>query len=344
MSMSQAGFWDWEERQAKLTQKKDLLVRLNQIVPWETFRPTLEKIHQKPRKSNAGRKAIDVVVMFKLLVLQQLYKISDEELEYQVSDRLSFMQFMGFSLADEVPDATTVWLFRKQLMGQGLIEVLFEQFDSYLIEQGYAAKGGQIVDATLIPVPKQHNSNPENEQLKRGEIPQDWQDKPHRLAQKDTDARWTKKGGKSHFGYKNHINVDAEYGLIRQYQVTNAAVHDSQVLGDVLDDDNEADRLWADSAYRSEAIETVLELMGFDSQIHERAYRNRPLNDEQQQSNRTKSKTRAKVEHVFGAWTMQMGGKLVRVIGIVRVRAYLGLKNLTYNLMRYTFLQTQAAS
>jgi IS5 family transposase len=342
--MSQAGFWDWEERQAKLTQKKDLLVRLNQIVPWETFRPTLEKIHQKPRKSNAGRKAIDVVVMFKLLVLQQLYKISDEELEYQVSDRLSFMQFMGFSLADEVPDATTVWLFRKQLMGQGLIEVLFEQFDSYLIEQGYAAKGGQIVDATLIPVPKQHNSNPENEQLKRGEIPQDWQDKPHRLAQKDTDARWTKKGGKSHFGYKNHINVDAEYGLIRQYQVTNATVHDSQVLGDVLDDDNEADRLWADSAYRSEAIETVLELMGFDSQIHERAYRNRLLNDEQQQSNRTKSKTRAKVEHVFGAWTMQMGGKLVRVIGIVRVRAYLGLKNLTYNLMRYTFLQTQAAS
>jgi IS5 family transposase len=341
--MSQPGFWDWEERQTKLTQKKDLLVRLNNLVAWEAFRPTLEKIHDKPRKSNAGRKAMDVVVMFKLLVLQQLYNISDEELEYQVSDRLSFMQFMGFSLADEVPDATTVWLFRKQLSEQGLIETLFEQFDSYLIEQGYAAKGGQIVDATLIPVPKQHNSDKDNEQLKRGEIPPSWQDKPQRLVQKDRDARWTKKGGKSHFGYKNHIGIDVEYGLIRRYQVTDASVHDSQELGNLLDDDNEADSLWADSAYRSEAIEAVLELMGFDSQIHERAYRNRPLSDEQKQSNRTKSKTRARVEHVFGAWTMQMGGKLVRAIGMMRVKAQLGLKNLTYNLMRYTFLQTQAA-
>jgi IS5 family transposase len=341
--MSQPGFWDWEERQTKLTQKKDLLVRLNKIVPWEAFRPTLEKIHDKPRKSNAGRKAMDAVVMFKLLVLQQLYNIGDEELEYQVSDRLSFMQFMGFSLADEVPDATTVWLFRKQLSDQGLIETLFEQFDGYLIEQGYAAKGGQIVDATLIPVPKQHNSDKENEQIKQGEIPQDWQDNRHRLAQKDTDARWTKKRNQSHFGYKNHINVDAEHGLIRRYQVTDAAVHDLQVLSDLLDADNEADKLWADSAYRSDAIETVLAWMGFDSQIHERPYRNRPLSDEQKQSNRTKSKTRAKVEHIFGAWTMQMGGKLVRAIGIVRVKAQLGLKNLTYNLMRYTFLQTQGA-
>ena len=97
---------------------------------------------------------MDVIVMFKLLVLQQLYNISDEALEYQVSDRLSFMQFLDFGLADEVPDATTVWLFRKQLTEQALIEPLFEQFDEYLIQQGYAAQGGQIVDATLIPVPK----------------------------------------------------------------------------------------------------------------------------------------------------------------------------------------------
>lgn len=341
--MSQPGFWDWKERQEKLNQKKDLLVRLNEIVPWESFRPTLERIHDKPRKSNAGRKAIDVVVMFKLLVLQQLYNISDEELEYQVSDRLSFMQFMGFGLADEVPDATTVWLFRKQLTEQGLIESLFEQFDGYLIEQGYAAKGGQIVDATLIPVPKQHNSDKENEQLKQGEIPQDWKDKPDRFAQKDTDARWTKKGDKSYFGYKDHIGIDAEYGLIRRYAVTDASVHDSQVLGQLLDEDNESDEIWADSAYRSQEVEEVLEWMGFDSHIHERAYRNHPLSEQQKQSNRDKSKTRAKVEHVFGRWTMQMGGKLIRSIGLVRAKAVLGLKNLTYNFIRYTFLQTQSA-
>lgn len=338
--MSQPGFWDWEDRQEKLNQKKDLLVRLNEIVPWESFRPTLERIRDKPRTSNAGRKAIDVVVMFKLLVLQQLYNISDDELEYQVSDRLSFMQFMGFGLADEVPDATTVWLFRKQLTEQGLIEALFEQFDGYLIEQGYAAKGGQIVDATLIPVPRQHNSDKENAQLKQGKIPQEWQDNPHRRAQKDTDARWTKKGNQSHFGYKDHIGIDAEYGLIRRYAVTDASVHDSQVLGQLLDEDNEGDEIWGDSAYRSQDVEAALELLGFDSRIHERAYRNHSLAEEQKQANRDKSKTRAKVEHVFGRWTMQMGGKLVRSIGLGRVKAVLGLKNLTYNFVRYAFLRT----
>lgn len=281
--------------------------------------------------------------MFKLLVLQQLYNISDEELEYQVSDRLSFMQFMGFGLTDEVPDATTVWLFRKQLSEQGLIEVRFKQFEGYLIEQGYAAKGGQIVDATLIPVPKQHNSGKENEQLKQGKIPQDWQDKPHRRSQKDTDARWTKKGDKSYFGYKDHIGIDAGYRLIRRYAITDALVQDCQVLGQLLDQDNESDEIWADSAYRSQAIEEVLELMGFESQIHARGYRNHPLNEEQKQSNRDKSKPRAKVEHVFGIWVKQMGGKLVRSIGLVQAKATLGLKNLTYNLVRYTFLQTHKA-
>lgn len=342
--MKQPGFWDWQERQSKLNEKKDLLVRLNNIIDWELFRPLLEQIHDKPRKSKAGRKPIDVIVMFKLLVLQQLYNISDEELEYQVSDRLSFMQFLGFGLADEVPDATTVWLFRKQLMEQGLIEPLFEQFDGYLIAQGYAAQGGQIVDATLIPVPKQHNSKDENEQIKQGEVPSDWQDKPHKRAQKDTDARWTKKGGKSYFGYKNHIGIDAEHRLIRRYVVTNAAVHDLQVFAQLLDEDNESDTIWGDSAYRSETTEEVLALLGFDSQIHQRGYRNHPLSEEQKQSNRSKSKIRARVEHVFGGWVMQMGGKLVRSIGIAPAKAQLGLKNLTYNLMRYTFLQTQAAS
>lgn len=112
--------------------------------------------------------------------------------------------------------------------------------------------------------------------------------------------------------------------------------------GNCKGEDNESDSLWADSAYRSEAIEETLALIGFDSQIHERGYRNHPLSEEQKCSNRSKSKIRAKVEHVFGTWVMQMGGKLVRSIGIVRAKAQLGLKNLTYNLLRYTLLQTQA--
>ena len=342
--MGQQGFWDFEVRHQKLEQKQDFLIRLNRLIPWETFRPLLQQIHEKPRKSNAGRKPTDELLLFKMLVLQKLYTISDEDLEYQVNDRLSFMGFLGLGLEDRVPDATTVWLFREQLRTHGLVEALFEQFGSYLQSAGYQAQDGQIVDATLIPVPKQRNRKAENQQIKAGQGPEAWSDAPHKLAQKDIDARWTKKNGVSHYGYKNHINSDVRFGLIRRYGVTDAAVHDSQVLGALLDAENADDRLWADSAYLSEAIHEVLRWMKFEPHINERAYRNRPLSDEQKAANRERSKTRAKVEHVFGCWVMDMGGKGLRTLGLARAKANLGLKNLIYNLKRFVFWETQATA
>ena len=341
--MPAVGLPDLTKRYQKLNQKNDFLSRLNETVPWEEFRPILEQIHHKPRKSNAGRKPFDVVLMFKLLILQQLYNISDEDLEYQVNDRLSFMAFLGLSLADTIPDATTVWLFRQHLTDAGLIEALFERFDGYLRTHGYQAKRGQILDATIVPVPRQHISKEEKEQLDKGEIPQDWQENPHRMSQRDLDASWTKKNQTSYFGYKDHISVDVEYGFVRNYSVTDAAVHDSQALGDILDVDNEGDGVWADSAYRSAVIEAFLVLLDWCSEINERGYRNHPLTDEQKQSNREKSKTRAKVEHVFGTWVNEMGGKLLRAIGIERITANLGLRNLAYNLKRFVYLETRAA-
>ena len=113
--MGQKGFWDFEERQQELLNKNKTLKYLNDIIPWELFRDELESLHKKDRKSNAGRKPIDVILMFKLLILQQLYNISDEALEYQVKDRLSFMEFLNLGIEDPVPDATTVWLFRQRL-------------------------------------------------------------------------------------------------------------------------------------------------------------------------------------------------------------------------------------
>lgn len=342
--MGQQGFWDVEDRQQKLEQKKSLLNQLNQLVPWESFRPILMQIHDKPRKSQAGRPPTDVLLLFKMLVLQKLYNISDEELEYQVNDRLSFMQFLGLGLEDTVPDATTVWLFREQLQQHGLVEELFEQFEAYLQGAGYAAKDGQIVDATLIPVPKQRNTREENQTLKQGEVPSQWQEKPHKLAQKDVDARWTKKQGTSHYGYKNHVSSDVGFKFIRRYAVTDASVHDSQVLGELLDADNLGDGLWADSAYRSGLIVDVLMLMGFEPHINERAYRNRPLTKEQKAANRERSKTRAKVEHVFGDFVTSMGGKMVRSIGLARAQTQLGLKNLVYNLKRFVSLESQPSA
>jgi IS5 family transposase len=158
--------------------------------------------------------------MFKCLILQQLHNISDEELEYQINDRLSWMQFLGLGLGDTVPDRTSFWLFKQALIKHQLMEELFERFGSYLEGMGYQAKRGQMVDATIIPVPVQHNSPEEKEKLKEGEIPESWQSNPHKLSQKDLEARWTKKGDKSYYGYKNHISSDVEYGFIRRYRIT----------------------------------------------------------------------------------------------------------------------------
>lgn len=336
--MGQKGFWDWEERHEKLLEKKSTLEHLNAIIPWEEFRPLLDKVYQKPRKSNAGRKPFDVILMFKILILQHLHNISDDALEYQINDRLSFMQFLNLGLEDTIPDARTVWLFRERLKGSDLTRELFEHFDDYLLEQGYQAKSGQIVDATLIPVPIQRNTREENKLLKKDTVPEEWKSKPRKLCQKDVEAKWTKKNGRSYFGYKNHISIDAEYGFIRDYEVTTASVHDSKVLGKILDMDNEADEVWGDSAYRSEDIEWVLEKIGFESKIHERSYRNSELTESQVSSNREKSRVRAKVEHVFGHVVMCMRGKQIRSIGLGRAAVNIGLKNLIFNLQRYVFM------
>ena len=334
-------------RYAGLDAKADPLVKLNAMVPWEDFRPRLEAVWRRPpgeRKSKAGRKPWDAVVIFKANVLCELYNLSDEQFEYQLRDRLSFMRFLGLGLEDRVPDATTVWLYREQLVQAEVVDELFAAFDAHLKAQGWLAMGGQMIDASIVPVPKQRNGRDENAAIKAGETPKGWDDKPARRRQKDTDARWTKKHGKSHYGYKNHVNVDRRHKLIRRYKVTDASVHDSQVLDDVLDDDNTASEVWADSAYRSAEIERKLDERGLKSRIHRKAQRNRPLRKREQQGNRTRSQVRARVEHVFGAQVNDMGGTLVRSIGIARAKARIGLKNLAYNMRRAVQLERLASA
>ena len=135
------------------------------------------------------------------------------------------------------------------------------------------------------------------------------------MFQKDTDAPWAKKNGQSSVGENKHISTDMEYGFIRCYQVTDASVHDSQVLGALLDVQNQGEDIWADSAYRSESIEWILQILQFLSHIHERAYGNHPLTAKQKEDSRERSQVRAKVEQVFGHWVNEMGGKLMGSIG-----------------------------
>jgi len=334
----QPGFFDQEDRLARLEKLGDPLPRLDKIVDWQAFRPLLKVIHQKQRKSSAGRKPHDVTLMFKMLVLQALYNLSDDQTEFQVRDRLSFQRFLGLSPEDTVPDAKTLWLFREQLARHGLIDKLFQRFDKQLWESGLMPKGGQIIDASLVSVPKNRNTRDENKQIKEGKTPEGWDDQPNMKRQKDEDARWTKKHGKSHYGYKNHINIDKEHKLIRRYAVTDASVHDSQLFDGLLDEENSGRSVWADSAYRSEAREEQLRAQGYKSRIHRKGSSRRALSRQEQAVNHRRSKIRARVEHVFGDQRTRQGNILVRTKGKVRAAVKIGFMNLTYNMRRLEFL------
>lgn len=342
----QNSFFDLENRFASLSKAGDPLERLNAVIDWEIFRPILERIDVKERKSKAGRKPTCRIVMFKMLVLQRLYGLSDERLQYQVTDRLSFMRFLGIELAGNVPDARTVWAFRESLKTHDLAGLLFERLHQALGDLGIELKSGQIIDATFVPVPIQRNGRKENALIKAGAIPIEWgqdSERSNKLAHKDTDARWTKKGGQSHYGYKNHINIDKDTKLITAHTCTDASVHDSQVMETVLRPGQEGGKqVWADSAYRSEEREDSLKASGHSSQIHERAYKDKPLSEEQERSNRAKSRVRARVEHVFGHMENSMGGIFVRSIGMARAKVAVTLMNLTYNLSRIeTLIRTK---
>lgn len=338
MKKLQKSLFDEEERIEKLQQMNDSLERLNEVIEWETFRRALTRASRKEDSGKGGRPAYDVVMMFRILVLQRLYNLSDDQMEYQINDRLSFMKFLGLNLEDNVPDAKTIWKFRNDLVESELDRELFWLFDCQLEKQGLITHSETIVDATFVEVPKQRNHHDENKQIKNGEIPEDWQkpENAHKLVQKDTDARWTKKNNETFYGYKDHVKCDADSKLITNYEVTSAEVHDSNESTDMLN--SKDSNFYADSAYSSEEIANNLPKY-CKNHICEKGTRDHPLTEEQKKSKREKSKIRCRIEHIFGFMTNSMNGIIIRSIGIKRVQFNIGLINLVYNFCRYRFLK-----
>jgi len=354
----QPGFFDLDERYRKLSEVGDPLTRLKELVDFEVFRPALAAALKRSDGAKGGRPPYDAVLMFKILILQTLYTLSDDATEFQIRDRFSFMRFLGLALHDAVPDAKTIWLYREQLAKAGAIDGLFESFDAHLKAQGFLAMSGQIVDATIVAAPRQRNSEDEKKAIKDGRIPDDWKDKPKKLAQKDRDARWTLKRAKARsakdgekakveiaipvFGYKNHVSIDRAHGLIRRFAVTSAAAHDGARLPEVLDNSNTASAVWADTAYRSHANEKHMEKNDFVSKVHFRRRKGSPLTAAQAKANATRSKARSAVavETVFAAQKHRFG-LFVRNIGATRARVKIGLANIAYNVTRFIWLMTQ---
>ena len=328
------GLFDYEFQLEKIKEHNPPLQRLNAIIDWEIFRTPIEEVFYKERKSNAGAKPFDRLMMFKILILQRYYNLSDQQTEFQIKDRLSFMDFLGLEIGDRVPDEKTIWLFKDELAKAKLSEKLFVLFTQHLMNHQIVLKEGSMVDASFVTVPKQRNTREENAQIKAGEIPKGFEDDPHKKAQKDCDARWTKKNNQTEYGYKNHVNADQRTKLVTRYTVTPASTHDSQVIENLVDQDDKV--LYADSAYQSETIETYLEEQNIQSKVIKRKYKNKPLDSADHKINYKHSQTRVRVEHIFGLMTSQMANALhLRAIGMERISSLVGLLNLTYNLVRY---------
>jgi len=338
--MKQMGFLYEDERLKRLSDIGDPLERVTKAVDWEMFRPILNKVFLKEERGKGGRPPWDYVLMFKILLLQGWYSIADDKTEFMINDRLSFQRFLGLTLGSKVPDAKTIWLFRENLGKSGAEKELFDLFTAQMVSVGIVTREGSLIDASFVDVPKQRNSRDENKKIKEGEVPEEWTDpdKKHKLAQKDIDARWTKKNNETHYGYKDHVKVDNSSKIIVDYVVTDASVHDSREIVGLIDKTDE--EVYADSAYFGEDLhaEILEKNPEVKLQINEKGYRNRPLTDEQKAGNREKSKTRARIEHVFGHITNSMGGMYIRCIGKQRAQCVIGFKNLAYNLCRYAYL------
>jgi IS5 family transposase len=249
------------------------------------------------------------------------------------------MRFLDLELSDKVPDSKTIWLFKETLTQSGKTLELFQIFEELLEREGYIGKEGKIVDASFVEVPRQRNSREENKQIKEGKVPEDWLGNPHKLSQKDTDARWTKKNNESHYGYKNHIKGDQKSKLIEKYAVTDASVHDSKPVTNLLEEKDADQPLYGDSAYTGPLVEEAISKNKMKNRAHEKGYRNKPLTEEQKKSNKEKSTIRVRIEHIFGFVENSMHGSYIRCIGKIRAESQIGLMNLTYNLFRFIQLQ-----
>ena len=335
-SRGNKGLFDEEFTKERLSNMGNPLAMINKVIDFEMFRGILEnKLLNTNKKNNAGAKPYDLVMLFKILILQRYYGLGDSQVEYQILDRTSFKAFLELETGDKIPDEKTIWSFRERLTKKGLVEELFEQFASFLAAKELLFNEGQLVDASFTLAPRQRNTREENKKIKNGEGDDLWNDKPNKKKHKDIDARWTKKNGETFYGYKNHAKVDTKSKFINTYTITDASVHDSQALDDLLTEKDKNQDLHADSAYTGEEQDKTIAKYEMKNKVHQKGYRNKPLTDEQKASNTKKSKVRARVEHVFGFMEQSMKGLVLKSIGIARATGIIGLINLTYNLFRY---------
>lgn len=300
----------------KVKKRGDKLSEFAALIRWDAFLPLAEGLY-KNKSERGGRPNIDVIIMIKLLILQQLYGLSDPELERQVADRFSFRVFLGTT--EVIPDYSTVWLFRERLIQNGKLDAIWEEFLNQIRAKGYDIKKGIIQDATFITSDPGHA---------RSDIPRGDNAKTRR----SKDGTWAKKGNESHFGYKGHIGVDEENHFIWRVKTTTASVHDSQI-----DLAEEGEVRYGDKGYHGAKTK------GYNASMR-RAARGHPLSIFDFLRNRRISKKRSPVERCFSVMKTVFKAGHVMVTTVERASVKVTFAAIGYNLYNLFGLTSKIAA
>ncbi|HSN22853.1 MAG TPA: IS5 family transposase [Methylomicrobium sp.] len=307
----QMGFGDMEA--TGRVPEGHFLKKIHGQIDWQPFEKVMEPLYHP----NLGRPSHPPLMMFKALLLQQWYGLSDPGLEEAICDRLSFQRFLGLSLTDPVPDETRICRFRNMLAQAGLGERLFALLEEQLDAKGMIVRRGSLIDATLIKAqphpPRKGESSP------------------------DPEADWTRRGKDGHFGYKVHLSVDQGSGLLRRLALTAANVSESHLFEDMVIGDEAA--VFADGAYAKDARKASLRGRGMFCGIINRPWRYRPISAQQKKRNKFLSRVRRAVERVIGTLKCRYGLERCRYLGRVRNHNHLWLKGMCYNLKKMLVLQ-----
>lgn len=340
------------------TVEDDMVEKLGEIVNFEIFRGRIEGSLGYGYKPQGGRPPFDGVLMFKVLILQSMHNFSDKKTERMVRGYLPWMAFLGLSPGDSMPDENTIRHFRDRLTETGALPVLLQAFDDEVRAHGYDAMAGHTVDASLVPSPRQRFIKEEQDLVKEGKSAQEiWADEPNKAAQKDVNARWVsrvkfyrgsdgkpeQKVVKSEYGWNFHVNADNKWKIIRRSAVTPANVHDSRCFKELLDCENTAKVVYADSAYSSEEIKEFLKEKGIRRKIIDKKPRGKAMPAARARANTKISRKRSRVEHVFGHMKNRFG-LYIRTIGLKRAETKLSLAVLAYNMDRLIFLEGRRCS
>ncbi len=352
-----------EKIYSRLDKLNDPLAKLDAIMDWTPFIDIIDDIRPDMTKEGVGgRPPISSGVLLKGLIIGEIYHLSDEQIEYQITDRASFSRFCGLNLGDKAPDRNTFWLLKETLKETGKYDDLFQALLDALADTGLEYSKCAIVDATFIDTPRNRRVNKEQREILKdrthnpetelpfeldlpqfesleAHLPEKERTMCHELRQTDVDAAWAKKGAEVHFGYKDHVVVDAETKLIIAHEVTPANTADVTKLVDVVPENTDA--VYDDAGYAGEDVDRKLKekCKNVEHFTAKKGQKNKPLTQEQKDYNRQiVSCVRARGEHVFGFMTYCMGGLTIRSIGIARAKCKQTLRNFAYNIMRYATL------